>query len=131
MSFSIPIKAIPGRISLLVTLFLMLVSLFISFETNAPKAKHLTALHVWHLACMFFVALVLAQYAMMLMLRYKGHHYCLLLKAVRALILPRGKKSKHKVLSQEEGIWMDTYSFRLFLFLFSLFVVIYCGIYAK
>ena len=46
---------IPGRMGLLVTLFLVLVNIFNTVTTNTPKAEGLTAIEAWMLACILFV----------------------------------------------------------------------------
>ena len=55
VSFVIPMDVIPGRMALLVTIFLVLVNIFNSVTTNTPKAEGLTALEAWMLACILFV----------------------------------------------------------------------------
>lgn len=55
ISFLIPMEVVPGRMSLLVTLFLVLVNIFNTVTTNTPKAEGLTAIEAWMLACILFV----------------------------------------------------------------------------
>ena len=72
ISFLIPMDVIPGRMALLVTLFLVLVNIFNTVTTNTPKVKQihikltichiyaskaegLTAIEAWMLACILFV----------------------------------------------------------------------------
>ena len=55
ISFLIPMEVIPGRMALLVTLFLVLVNIFNTVTTNTPKAEGLTAIEAWMLACILFV----------------------------------------------------------------------------
>ena len=55
ISFLIPMDVIPGRMALLVTLFLVLVNIFNTVTTNTPKAEGLTAIEAWMLACILFV----------------------------------------------------------------------------
>ena len=81
ISFLIPMDVIPGRMALLVTLFLVLVNIFNTVTTNTPKVKlfspdmkhihvphifitltifaakaeGLTAIEAWMLACILFV----------------------------------------------------------------------------
>ena len=56
----------PGRMALLVTLFLVLVNIFNNVTTNTPKAEGLTAIEAWMLACILFVFAALAEYAAIL-----------------------------------------------------------------
>ena len=50
ISFVVPPDVIPGRMALLITLFLVLVNIFNSVTTNTPKAEGETALRVAILA---------------------------------------------------------------------------------
>ena len=52
--------------SLLVTLFLVLVNIFNSVTGNAPKAEGLTAVETWVVSCIIHVFAVLAEYAVIL-----------------------------------------------------------------
>jgi len=66
ISFLIPMDVIPGRMALLVTLFLVLVNIFNNVTTNTPKAEGLTAIEAWMLACILFVFGALVEYAAIL-----------------------------------------------------------------
>merc|ERR1719400_1042689 len=66
ISFLIPMDVIPGRMALLVTLFLVLVNIFNNVTTNTPKAEGLTAIEAWMLACILFVFGALIEYAAIL-----------------------------------------------------------------
>ena len=55
ISFLVPPEVIPGRMAMLVTLFLVLVNIFNNVTTNTPKAEGLTAIEAWMLACILFV----------------------------------------------------------------------------
>ncbi len=55
ISFLIPMDVIPGRMALLVTLFLVLVNIFNTITTNIPKAEGLTAIEAWVIVCVLFV----------------------------------------------------------------------------
>ena len=70
ISFVVPPEVIPGRMALLVTLFLVLVNIFNTVTTNTPKAEGiynfiqamalyifpgLTAIEMWMLSCILFV----------------------------------------------------------------------------
>jgi len=54
--------------SLLVTLFLVLVNIFNFVSANAPKAEGLTAVETWVVSCIIHVFGVLAEYALILKL---------------------------------------------------------------
>merc|ERR1712038_558237 len=66
ISFLIPMDVIPGRMALLVTLFLVLVNIFNNVTTNTPKAEGLTAIEAWMFACILFVFGALIEYAAIL-----------------------------------------------------------------
>ncbi|XP_071746375.1 acetylcholine-gated chloride channel subunit acc-3 isoform X2 [Lepeophtheirus salmonis] len=66
ISFVVPPTVIPGRMALLITLFLVLVNIFNSVTTNTPKAEGLTAIEAWMLACILFVFGALVEYAVIL-----------------------------------------------------------------
>jgi uncharacterized membrane protein YphA (DoxX/SURF4 family) len=55
ISFLIPPDIVPGRMALLITLFLVLINIFNNITTNSPKAEGLTAIEIWMLACILFV----------------------------------------------------------------------------
>jgi hypothetical protein len=71
VSFLIPPEVIPGRMAMLVTLFLVLVNLFSSVITNSPKAESLTAISSWMLVCLLFVFGALSGYAAILIMLYR------------------------------------------------------------
>ena len=58
---------IPGRISLLVTLLLCLVNLFVNITSLSPHADSLTSIAAWLIACMLFVTGNLVEYGMILL----------------------------------------------------------------
>ena len=71
ISFLIPPDIVPGRMALLITLFLVLVNIFNNVNTNSPKAEGLTAIEMWMLACILFVFGALVVYAVVLYLKQK------------------------------------------------------------
>jgi len=73
ISFLIPPDIVPGRMSLLITLFLVLVNIFNNVTTNSPKAEGLTAIEIWMLACILFVFGALIEYAVILFKKQKEH----------------------------------------------------------
>jgi len=72
ISFLIPMDMIPGRLALLVMIFLVLVNIFNSVSTNTPRADSLTAIEVWMFACILFVFGTLVEYAAIL---FKNQQY--------------------------------------------------------
>jgi len=75
ISFLIPPDIVPGRMALLITLFLVLINIFNNVTTNSPKAEGLTAIEIWMLACILFVFGALIEYAMILYKKQKVHHH--------------------------------------------------------
>ena len=70
VSFIVPVEIIPGRMTLLVTTFLVLVNMGNSERTAAPRSESITAMDVWILSCMGFVAGALLEYAILLWLQF-------------------------------------------------------------
>lgn len=62
---------VPGRMALLVTIFLMLVNVSNAASVINPKSEGLTAMDLWLLICMVFVAFALFEYAILLKIRFK------------------------------------------------------------
>ena len=55
MSFIITPLAIPGRVALLVTLFLVLTTFFANVQANTPKSLEMTAISSYILVCILFL----------------------------------------------------------------------------
>ena len=66
VSFLIPPEVVPGRMALLVTLFLVLTNIFNSITNISPNTEGMTAITSWMIACMFFVFSALMAYATIL-----------------------------------------------------------------
>lgn len=66
VSFLIPPEVIPGRMALLVTLFLVLINIFNTITNISPNVEGMTAISSWMIACMFFVFGALMAYASIL-----------------------------------------------------------------
>lgn len=56
-----------GRMTLLVTIFLVLINIFNTIQTNSPKAEGLTAIEAWVIACIIFVFGALGEYTVILL----------------------------------------------------------------
>ena len=67
ISFLVPPDIVPGRMTLLVTVFLVLVNIFNTITTNIPKAEGLTAIEAWVIVCVLFVFGALIEYAGLLL----------------------------------------------------------------
>ena len=66
----IPQETVPGRMGLLITLFLVLVNLFISITINSPNTKALTSISTWVLVCIIFVQGAVMEYGFILLFKY-------------------------------------------------------------
>lgn len=53
--------------TLLVTIFLVLINIFNTIQTNSPKAEGLTAIEAWVIACIIFVFGALGEYTVILL----------------------------------------------------------------
>ena len=67
-SFIISPEVVPGRIGLLVTIFLVLVNIFNRVQSNAPVSKSLNAVDLYLIVCIGHVFLALSEYAIVLFL---------------------------------------------------------------
>ena len=81
-SFQVNPEVIPGRMTLLVTIFLVLINIFNTIQTNSPKAEGLTAIEAWVIACIIFVFGALGEYTV------------ILLKIKLKKLTPRRKRTK-------------------------------------
>jgi len=59
----IPPEVVPGRMTLLVTLFLVLINIFTNITTNSPNVEGLTSISAWVITCILFVFGALLGYA--------------------------------------------------------------------
>ena len=73
ISFMVPKDAIPGRLGLLLTLFLCAINTLIATQRSAPKSGGtMTAIIQWILACIGFIIMAILEYAWIL-----SHQRCL------------------------------------------------------
>ena len=63
-----PPEVIPGRMTMLVTLFLVLINIHNTIQTNSPKAEGFTAIKTWVIACIIFVFGAMLEYSAILLL---------------------------------------------------------------
>jgi len=71
VSFLIKPEVVPGRMALLVTLFLVLINIFNSVREEAPISSRLNAIDLYLVVCVFLVFGALLEYAVILMLLKK------------------------------------------------------------
>ena len=67
-SFLVNPEIIPGRMTLLVTIFLVLINIHNTIQTNSPKAEGFTAIKTWVIACIIFVFGAMLEYSAILLL---------------------------------------------------------------
>jgi len=80
VGFLIPPEVVPGRMAMLITLFLVLINIFNIVTTNSPNVEGMTAIAAWMLVCIFFVFFALVGYAYLL---WKKKKSCLKRKKVK------------------------------------------------
>ena len=66
ISFIIPPNCYPGRISLLVTIFLCIINVMTSAMQNSPESNGLNAMNCWFLICLAQVAFASLEYAVII-----------------------------------------------------------------
>ncbi|XP_065215872.1 glycine receptor subunit alpha-2-like isoform X2 [Planococcus citri] len=73
-SFVVMPEVVPGRMVLLVTTLLSLVTMFDTVRNNSPNALELKCIEVWIISCTLFVFLALMEYFIVLFgMRYDKH----------------------------------------------------------
>ena len=80
VGFLIPPEVVPGRMAMLITLFLVLTNIFNTVTTNSPNVEGMTAIAAWMLVCIFFVFGALVGYAYLLWTKKKS---CLKRKKIK------------------------------------------------
>ena len=96
VSFLVPPEVVPGRMAMLITLFLLLINIFNTVTTQSPNAEGMNAITAWMLVCMLFVFGALVGYAFLLWRKKKS---CLKRHRVRIISIIRAqwvRKSRPK-----------------------------------
>ncbi len=99
-SFLIPPEIVPGRMTLLVTLFLVLINIFTNITTNSPNVEGLTSISAWVITCILFVFGALLGFTGML---FKKNHLAKVLLLSIYLKLVRTKKSAYQIIDNFYG----------------------------
>ena len=75
VTFAIPTHAewLIGRLGLLITLFLVLVTIFSSSIETLPSAETPTLLNIWMVCCILFILGVFLQSTIIIFILYKYH----------------------------------------------------------
>ena len=69
ISFAISHENVPGRMALLITLFLCLINIFNAITSASPYTKSFTSISTWMIACITLVTSALLQYGIILLFR--------------------------------------------------------------
>ena len=69
ISFVIPQDVVPGRIALLITIFLVMINIFITVTAKSPHTESLTNISTWIITCIIFVYSALVEYGFLLFYR--------------------------------------------------------------
>ena len=72
VSFLVPPEVVPGRMAMLITLFLVLINIFNNVTTASPNTEGMNAITAWMLTCIFFVFGALGGYAFLLWRKKKS-----------------------------------------------------------
>ena len=64
---------VPGRMALLVTLFLVLTEIYTNVANQSPVSNSTNQLSLWVIACILFVFGALMEYAGLLFVRYQSY----------------------------------------------------------
>ena len=135
-SFLINPNIVPGRMGLLVTLFLVLVNIFNGFKNSAPPSINLNALDVYLIICIGHVFFVLIQYAIVL---FVGN-FCIKISVVTRQkvydesLSHSATSTRNQVGKGQQYQAMNTFdsaSLMLFPLIFILCLVIYVAIYVQ
>ena len=86
VSLIIPPDAIPGRIALIITTFLVLVNIANTVFSSSPTADTINPIQVWILACIVFVFITVLEYAYILFM----------MRRVKQSSMSKSNKSKSK-----------------------------------
>ncbi|TRY66932.1 hypothetical protein TCAL_13978 [Tigriopus californicus] len=62
VAFVIPIEAIPGRVSVIFTTFLVLINIATSAFSNSPPSQGINYIQIWIISCIGFVSVTILEY---------------------------------------------------------------------
>jgi hypothetical protein len=111
-SFLIPPEAVAGRLTLLVTLFLVLISILNTVIINSPNVEGLTSISTWVITCILFVFGALSAFALTTFWKIRLGKVCLnhsfVLKLIFFVLLSLfGMKCNRPL----EIFWAQSYKF--------------------
>ena len=70
IGFVIPQEMVPGRMALLMIIFLNLLTIYMSMISKSPKSIGTTNIMNWMIVCIFFVFFALIEYGVILFCRF-------------------------------------------------------------
>ena len=134
VSFIIKPEVVPGRMGVLVTIFLVLINIFNNVKGNAPVSTSLNAVDLYLIICIFIVFLALLEYAIVLFKeRYKteiNHSEHETSNAQKSMSKTKLSLEKYKVAAWPEQPStrnkLDTMSLIIFPIVFVIFNIVYC-----
>lgn len=121
-SFLISPDVVPGRMALLITIFLVLTNIGNSSRENSPTQGEATVIDLWLQSCQVFVSLALCEYGFLLYIIRK-HQY-------KAIIAHNSKDRKHtpfkthRLIKQTDDISVILFPLSFFIFLSVYHVVV-------
>ena len=121
VSFIIQPDIVPGRMGLIVTIFLVLINIFNGVKAKAPVSTSLNAVDMYLVGCIGHIFLVLAEYAMVLSIE-KFQNLC---KSDRV----RSSRNNTASNTFQSTNKFDANAIILFPFLFIIFNIIYWNIF--
>ncbi|XP_043268396.1 glycine receptor subunit alphaZ1 isoform X2 [Venturia canescens] len=98
-SFWLGLDAIPGRVTLLVTSMLTLVTMFTGLKSDIPPVAYVKALDLWMAGCMFFVFAALGEFVVVKVLDLRDQ------QEMDALNLPRQYYTRLASMDKSSSIW--------------------------
>ena len=131
VSFLIKPEVVPGRIGLLVTIFLVLVNIFDGAKSVAPVSENLNAIDLYILFCIVLVFLALIEYAFVLSKEKLNLSRVESVKNILEEVPTSTNNAKANNMSQNCVLKMrlDTLALIVFPILFIFFNIIYWALY--
>ncbi|XP_043800404.1 glycine receptor subunit alpha-3 isoform X1 [Apis laboriosa] len=100
-SFWLGLDAIPGRVALLVTSMLTLVTMFTGLKSDIPPVAYVKALDVWMAGCMMFVFAALGEFVVVKVLDLRSQ----LEYDLQTSIMSRYYSTRAIVIEKGQSIW--------------------------
>ncbi|XP_623445.3 glycine receptor subunit alpha-2 isoform X1 [Apis mellifera] len=100
-SFWLGLDAIPGRVALLVTSMLTLVTMFTGLKSDIPPVAYVKALDVWMAGCMMFVFAALGEFVVVKVLDLRSQ----LEYDLQTSIMSRHYSTRAIVIEKGQSIW--------------------------